>query len=79
MDIFQYIPNLSLLYPEIIVTVLALMVLIADLVVSKKRKVIIAVLAILGLLVALLSCIPLLGVNKTTFSGMFICDPFAMS
>lgn len=78
MDIFKYIPDFSLIYPEIIVTALALMVLIADLVISKKRKVIIAVLAVLGLAVALLSCMPLLGVNKSTFSGMFICDPFAM-
>jgi len=78
VDIYQFIPNLSLLYPELIITVLALVVLLADLVVSKSRKVIIAWITAIGLVTSLISSLPLIGVNETTFSGMFVCDPFAL-
>ncbi len=78
MDIYQFIPNLSLLYPELIVTVLALVVLMADLVISKSRKIIIAWITAIGLITSLVSSLPLIGVDETTFSGMFICDSFAL-
>ena len=78
MDIYQFIPNLSLLYPELIITVLALVVLMADLVVSKSRKIIIAWITAIGLITSMISSLPLIGVDETTFSGMFICDPFAL-
>jgi len=78
VDISQFIPKLSLIYPELIITLLALMILGADLIVSKKRKIIIAQISIFGLIVALISCLPLVGVNESTFSGMFICDSFAL-
>ncbi|MFA4827753.1 MAG: NADH-quinone oxidoreductase subunit N [Thermodesulfovibrionales bacterium] len=66
-------PDLRPVMPEIVMTVLALAILLADLVI--KRKETIAFLSIVG--VALVTYV-LVGSMGTTFNGMFLSDGYSM-
>lgn len=66
-------PDLRPVLPEIVMTVLALAILLADLVI--KRKETIAFLSIVG--VALVTYV-LVGSMGTTFNGMFLADGYSM-
>ncbi|MDX9973463.1 MAG: hypothetical protein RBU21_10805, partial [FCB group bacterium] len=66
-----------LMLPEIVVIVTAFAVLLLDLFISEKQRVILAPLAMAGLLAALLTVVFLVPLNGTMFGGRFAMDPVA--
>lgn len=70
--------KLVLLIPEIIVSVLACLILTLDLFLKEEQKRPLAYLAISGLILAALSCLPLFKMQSSTFSSMFVVDSFAL-
>jgi NADH-quinone oxidoreductase subunit N len=66
------LPNLEPVMPEILMTALALILLMADLFVKKKE-----VLAGLGIIGVLVVAYTLMGTSGSTFGGMFISDGYS--
>jgi NADH-quinone oxidoreductase subunit N len=70
--------NLSLLAPEIVVLITALLVLMLDLLPWKSRKVLLATVGLLGTVSALLITIKQWEVGGEAFYGMVVADKFSV-
>ena len=77
MSLNDLLVNLNLIMPITILTAWACVLLLVDLFIPKERKGITALLAALGLLVALALVISRAGVTTSAFSGMIMIDGFA--
>jgi NADH-quinone oxidoreductase subunit N len=76
--ILPQIPNMSLLMPEILLTVLACLIFIVDIFVSKENKSILGWLGIAGLIGIIFYSFGLWGKNEVVFSGMYAVDKFSV-
>ncbi|HXH13192.1 MAG TPA: NADH-quinone oxidoreductase subunit N [Alphaproteobacteria bacterium] len=72
------VPELRAYLPELIILIWACAVLLLDLALRRRQHVVIAAFSLVGVIAALLSCIPLAGVTLTTFSGMYALDDFSL-
>lgn len=72
------IPELRAYLPELVVLIWGCAVLLLDLVLRRQQQLVIGVFSLVGVIVALLTCIPLVGVTVTTFSGMYALDGFSL-
>jgi NADH-quinone oxidoreductase subunit N len=72
------IPDIRAYLPELILLIWASATLILDLLLRRQQQLVIAAFSFVGVIVALLSCIPLAGVTLTTFSGMYALDSFSL-
>jgi NADH-quinone oxidoreductase subunit N len=77
MSLNDLLVNLNLIMPITVLTAWACVLLLVDLFIPKERKGITAVLAALGLLVALALVISRAGVATSAFNGMIMIDGFA--
>ncbi|MCJ7662218.1 MAG: NADH-quinone oxidoreductase subunit N [Anaerolineales bacterium] len=77
MSLNDLLVNLNLIMPITILTAWACVLLLVDLFIPKERKGITALLAALGLLVALALVISRAGVTTSAFNGMIMIDGFA--
>jgi len=77
MSLNDLLVNLNLIMPITVLTAWACVLLLVDLFIPKERKGITALLAALGLLVALALVISRAGVATSAFSGMIMIDGFA--
>ncbi|MEW6408964.1 MAG: NADH-quinone oxidoreductase subunit N [Nitrospirota bacterium] len=72
------IPIISAIYPEVVLTIFALLVIVSDLFLGKERKDILAYLSIAGLVIATILTVRGIGGGTiNTFSGMFVLDDFS--
>jgi len=72
------VPELRAYLPELIILIWACAVLLLDLALRRRQHVVIAAFSLVGVIAALLSCIPLAGLTLTTFSGMYALDDFSL-
>ena len=72
------IPDIRGYLPELIILFWACTTLLLDLILRRQQKLAIAAFSFVGVLLALLSCIPLTGTTLTTFSGMYALDAFSL-
>jgi NADH-quinone oxidoreductase subunit N len=72
------IPDIRAYLPELILLVWACATLMLDLILRRQQKIAIAAFTLVGVILALLSCIPLAGTELTTFSGMYALDGFSL-
>jgi NADH-quinone oxidoreductase subunit N len=72
------IPELRAYLPELILLIWACAGLVLDLVLHRRQQLALAAFALAGVIIALLTCIPLAGVVVTTFSGMYALDGFSL-
>ena len=72
------IPDIRAYLPELILLIWASATLILDLLLRRQQRLAIAAFSFVGVIVALLSCIPLTGTTLTTFSGMYALDGFSL-
>jgi NADH-quinone oxidoreductase subunit N len=77
MSLNDLLVNLTLIMPITVLTAWACVLLLVDLFIPKERKGITALLAALGLLVALALVISRAGVTTSAFNGMIMIDGFA--
>jgi len=77
MSLNDLLVNLNLIMPLTVLTAWACVLLLVDLFIPKERKGITALLAALGLLVALALVISRAGVATSAFNGMIMIDGFA--
>ena len=77
MSLNDLLVNLNLIMPITVLTAWACVLLLVDLFIPKERKGITALLAALGLLVALALVISRAGVATSAFNGMIMIDGFA--
>lgn len=70
--------NYLFLAPELLLTTLALLLILADLFLWEAKNKILAWLAIFSLVVTGLTTIPLIGLKGTTLSNLFVVDSFAL-
>ncbi|HUV92365.1 MAG TPA: NADH-quinone oxidoreductase subunit N [Anaerolineales bacterium] len=77
MSLNDLLVNLNLIMPLTVLTAWACVLLLVDLFIPKERKGITALLAALGLLVALALVISRAGVTTSAFNGMIMIDGFA--
>jgi NADH-quinone oxidoreductase subunit N len=69
--------DFSAVAPELVVTITGLLVLLVDIFLRPKRIMSLALLALVGLFVALLATGAIWGRDETAFGGMVIVDPYA--
>ena len=74
----DYANDLFTLYPELILTVTALVVLTADLFLSRRAKWLLTPLTVIGLLFTGVGCLMVWGVNDTVFNGFYRVDDLAV-
>ncbi|MEO8246195.1 MAG: NADH-quinone oxidoreductase subunit N [Chloroflexota bacterium] len=74
----DYANDLFTLYPELILTVTALVVLTADLFLSRRAKWLLTPLTVIGLLLTGIGCLMVWGVNDTVFNGFYRVDDLAV-
>lgn len=74
----DYLNDLFTVYPELILTVTVLVVLTADLFLSRRAKWLLTPLTILGLLLTGIGCLLVWGVNETVFAGFYRVDDIAV-
>ena len=74
----DYANDLFTLYPELILTVTALVVLTTDLFLSRRAKWLLTPLTIIGLLFTGIGCLMVWGVNDTVFNGFYRVDDLAV-
>jgi NADH-quinone oxidoreductase subunit N len=72
------IPDVRAYLPELIILVCACVTLMLDLVLRRRQHLVIAAFSFLGVVAALLTCIPLAGTTLTTFSGLYALDGFSL-
>ncbi len=75
------IPDIRAYLPELVILVWACATLMLDLLLRREQKLAVAGFSLLGVLIALLTCIPLIplaGTTVTTFSGMYALDGFSL-
>ncbi|MBI5374901.1 MAG: NADH-quinone oxidoreductase subunit N [Candidatus Schekmanbacteria bacterium] len=78
LELQQYIPQIDLLYPEFVLTVWALFLLVAGIFVSKEKEgSVMSGLALIGLVVVSLFCVAGMGNKGITFSGSYAVDGFS--
>ena len=77
MSLNDLLVNLNLIMPITVLTAWACVLLLVDLFIPKERKGITALLAALGLLVALALVLSRAGVTTSAFNGMIMIDGFA--
>ncbi|HSB05171.1 MAG TPA: NADH-quinone oxidoreductase subunit N [Thermodesulfobacteriota bacterium] len=71
--------DLHLIAPEIILTVFGFLVLLLDVFSSKEgKKGYLGILSLIGIVIAFLFTLPLMGSDQTGFGGMFISDGFTL-
>ncbi len=64
-------------YPEVTIALVGLLVLSVDIFIKPKRKTSLAVIALAGLFLAMLTTMAIWDRNETSFSGMVAVDPYA--
>jgi NADH-quinone oxidoreductase subunit N len=70
--------DITAIYPEVIITLVGLLVLAIDVFLKPERKGVLAVISLIGLFLALLITMFYdWGRNETAFSGMVIVDPYS--
>ena len=74
----DYLNDLFALYPELILTVTVLVVLTADLFLSRRSKWLLTPLTIFGLLLTGIACLFVWGVNDTVFAGFYRVDDISV-
>ncbi len=74
----DYLNDLFTLYPELILTVTVLVVLTADLFLSRRSKWLLTPLTIFGLLLTGIGCFFVWGVNDTVFNGFYVVDDLSV-
>jgi NADH-quinone oxidoreductase subunit N len=72
------IPDIRGYLPELILLFWACTTLLLDLLLRRQQKIVIAAFSFVGVMVALLSCIPLAGTSLITFSGLYALDGFSL-
>lgn len=72
------IPDVRGYLPELILLFWACAVLLLDIALRRQQKLAITAFSLVGVLLALVSCIPLAGTTLTTFSGMYALDCFSL-
>jgi NADH-quinone oxidoreductase subunit N len=72
------IPDIRGYLPELILLFWGCTVLLLDLVLRRQQKLAITAFSFVGVILALLSCLPLVGTEVTTFSGMYVLDGFSL-
>jgi NADH-quinone oxidoreductase subunit N len=72
------VPDIRAYLPELIILVCACATLMLDLLLRRRQHLVIAAFSFLGVVVALLTCIPLVGTTVTTFSGLYALDSFSL-
>jgi NADH-quinone oxidoreductase subunit N len=72
------VPDIRAYLPELIILICACATLILDLLLRRRQHLVIAAFSFLGVVVALLTCIPLAGTTVTTFSGLYALDGFSL-
>ena len=72
------IPDIRAYLPELIVLVWACAALMVDLLLRRGQRLALAGFSLIGVLLALLACIPLVGTTVTTFNGMYALDGFSL-
>ena len=72
------IPDIRTYLPELIILIWACATLILDLILRRQQKVAIAAFSLVGVILGLLSCIPLAGLTLASFSGMYALDSFSL-
>ena len=77
MTLAEFFQNLSVTMPLNIVVVWACVLLLVDLIVPKERRGITALLAVIGLVVAMGFAIAQVGGQQVAFNGMIVVDGFA--
>lgn len=73
-----HIPEIRAYLPELILLIWACAVLVLDLVLRRRQHLVLAGFSLMGVIAALLACLPLVGVTVTTFSGMYALDGFSL-
>ena len=71
-------PDLTLIVPQLIILGLAMLLLLADVVLPKARHGFLTWISLIGLSAALVVNFFYIGVNKTTFNGMFRADDISV-
>jgi len=69
--------DITAIYPEVVVALVGLLVLVIDLFIKPQRKGALSVVALAGLLIALFLAVLYWDRNETAFSGMVAVDPYA--
>ena len=69
--------DITAIYPEVVVALVGLLVLVIDLFIKPQRKGLLSVVALAGLLIALFLAVLYWDRNETAFSGMVAVDPYA--
>jgi NADH-quinone oxidoreductase subunit N len=71
--------DISAVYPELVITLTGLFVLAVDVFLKPEKKTVLAVVSVVGLLVAFLisAAVLVAGRNDTAFSGMVVVDAYA--
>jgi NADH-quinone oxidoreductase subunit N len=64
--------------PELIVSGVIVLALVADAFTSQRRKWVVMALSLLGAIAALVATLTLIGERRVTFGGMFVVDSFAV-
>ena len=74
----DYLNDLFTIYPELILTVTVLVVLTADLFLSRGAKWLLTPLTVIGLLLTGVGCLLVWGVNDTVFAGFYRVDDLSV-
>jgi NADH-quinone oxidoreductase subunit N len=74
----SYLNDLFTLLPELILVVLALVVITADLFLSRPSKWLLTPLTVFGLILAGIGCVLVWGVNDTVFAGFYRVDDLSV-
>ncbi len=69
--------DITAIYPEVIVALVGLLVIMIDIFIRPERKAALSVISLVGLLLALFLTILYWDGNETAFSGMVVADPYA--
>lgn len=72
------IPDIRAYLPELVLLIWACATLIFDLLVRREQKLTVGIFSFVGVLLALVTCIPLANTTVTTFSGMYSLDGFSL-
>ena len=70
--------NLAAIFPELMVTLVALVVLLLGVFARKERGTALAFISLFGLLAAMVSAVAMWGRHVETFEGMFVVDNFSL-
>src|ERR671914_461589 len=74
----EYLDDLITILPEIVLTLLVLVVITVDLFLARGAKWWLTPLTVVGLLVAAVALLPTWGVNRTVYGGFYVVDDLAV-